>query len=284
MNNANPRVSGYKAQVTSVGEGKDAGTYGLDYVENGTAWGDYSACPREEIRMAGAKHGGETLLILAAENNATAVASALLLSGADVDARRTNGDTALAAAATHSFHGVVGLLLRHQARDDVRNFDGETPLLKAAGSGGEAGLGGEQAEGVGGGNNDDDPVVCTVRLLLGVPGAVERVGPQRSASDGASAVAAAARANRRGCLDALLDAGLDPDLQTRDGDTAIMITARFKTHFRCSKVCSVALALCSFLSSFSSFIPSFIHSFIFRCAVLRSSLLWRSLRDNDDTA
>jgi ankyrin repeat protein len=52
--------------------------------------------------------GGETPLILAAENNAIDCVAALLKAGADTNKQRMNGDTALIAACAHDYHATAG--------------------------------------------------------------------------------------------------------------------------------------------------------------------------------
>lgn len=233
----------YMARVEACnGEGAHRGTYKLSYLENGMVWGDFSACPREEIRMAGAKHGGETALVLAAENNAQDVAEVLVVhGGANVDLRRTNGDTALVAAATHSFADMVELLLRFQAKSDITNFEGNTALIMAAGEGGGgsvSGGGGVGADGSGaasdadGGRSSDE--VRTVMALLR-HGGEQKAFREHQNNAGTNAVIAAARANRAGCLNALLSAGLSPDQQTKDGDSAAMVAARFPRNLACAR-------------------------------------------------
>jgi hypothetical protein len=156
--------------------------------------------------------GGETALILAAENDAVDVLETLLCAGAAVNLQRNNGDTALSAAAGHDHHRSAALLLRHGAREDLASKDGSTALLRASAAGGEQ----------------------TVALILATPGAARSAGSQDRA--GVNAVIAAAQANRHGCLDRLLRAGCSPDALTAEAESAIMLTARFESHLPCSKV------------------------------------------------
>ncbi len=56
--------------------------------------------------------------------------------------------------------------------------------------------------------------------------------------EGASAVFCAARGNHLSCLDLLLEHGCSPDAATREGETAVMTTARFESHLPCAEVSS----------------------------------------------
>lgn len=188
------------------------GTYSLEYKEQGLIWGEYENCPREHIRLAGSTVGGETALILAAENNSVDVLGMLLEAGATVDLSRTNGDTALLAASSHDFVDCVKKLLSGGAKADARNIMGDTAYILAAGNGASNSL----------------------SVLLEVPGAVRYAEMTNMA--GVCAVEAAARGNHLKCLDRLLVVGVSPDTRNKDGESPIMITARFDTHLDCSKV------------------------------------------------
>jgi ankyrin repeat protein len=207
-------IVGDEFYEASVKKANDDGTYSLEYKEHGLIWGEYENCPRDHIRLAGSTVGGETALILAAENNAIEVLRALLEAGASVDLARTNGDSALIAASSHDFVDCVKLLLSHGAKAETRNNAGDTAYILAAGSGASNSLG----------------------VLLEVPGAVRYA--ELTNMGGVCAVEAAARGNHLKCLDKLLVVGVSPDTRNKDGDSPIMITARFDTHLACSKVSS----------------------------------------------
>lgn len=158
--------------------------------------------------------GGETPLILAAENDAVDVLETLLHSGASVDIVRANGDSALIAAATHDFKRSVALLLEHKASAAVRNMDGDSAVTRAASEGAAGAL----------------------QLLLAAPGAVSTANAPNT-KEGCDAVVGAAKGNHLRCLELLLDAGCSPDVcRVGDGESAIMVSARFESHLPCAKV------------------------------------------------
>jgi hypothetical protein len=76
-----------------------------------------------------------------------------------------------------------------------------------------------------------------LRLLLAAPGAPGAANEPTAGVEGSDAVVSAAKANHLNCLDALLSVGCSPDVvRTSDGESAIMVTARFESHLPCSKV------------------------------------------------
>jgi ankyrin repeat protein len=82
-----------------------------------------------------ADSGGETALMLAAENKNKHATQRLIDNGADINARNEEGETALMIAAENGASDVVCTLLDEEADPNIRDNDGETALQKASDAG-----------------------------------------------------------------------------------------------------------------------------------------------------
>jgi len=140
-----------------------------------------------------------TPLMVAVEDGDAELARRLLAAGADLEARQHNGSTALLVAARGTSLDTIDLLLDAGARTDVFTEDGSGVLRMAMGT--------------------TNLAAFTHFLELGVD-------PNLAPTNKWPVISGVAWVGYADFVDALLDAGADPDLPTPDGQTPLYIAVR----------------------------------------------------------
>ncbi|CAM9592096.1 unnamed protein product, partial [Phaeothamnion confervicola] len=209
-----------------------------------------AAMPEPAIDVSGLDEVGRTPLHLAvvavAAYERAACVKLLLQAGADPnaldsDGHRDGGDgaTPLHAAAGNGNADMVALLLRHGANLDAVDADGQTPLMYAA-AGNHGGAIAALLEGGGTTDSRDENDRTVLHLAAEANAAAALTALLTHAMEvdavdvfGETALHAAiasagfaATAPVTTIVRALLQAGADPNLQTREGDNAAHLAAR----------------------------------------------------------
>lgn len=199
---------------------------------------------------------GATAIMYAAANGDVELVRALIKVGADVKRKNQFGTSALTEASIIGNAPIVEALLKAGADPNFKNLDGETPLMAAARSGKvdaakallSAGADINAKESWGGqtalmwaaaqGQADMVKFLASKDALLNLHGKanqwerkiIQEPRPKDMNKGGFAALHYAAREGCIACVENLLAAGADPDVQDPDGETPLLLALQ-NMHF-----------------------------------------------------
>lgn len=196
-----------------------------------------SANAAEAGEIEQADVNGSTPLLVASLANHTPAARRLIEAGANVNAVNTQGETALIGAAYTRNAELADSLLARGAKPDVIDHTGKGPMIYAAAQGSDHIVGALLGAGIdanalyrgnltalmwAAGHADTAPAssaLATVKLLIAHGAKVDLVDDR-----GRSALMIAAGLGHLWVVRALLDAGADPALRDKRGQSAVELT------------------------------------------------------------